>query len=101
MELMRNLYLRDPKTIRSNMLDFGPVLEIATLEILSVTVSLFISTIQIVLKRLSPLFSLSAHSLKKLIKTGPVVGLIFAISRSRAGPGTGFMPDATNIDHYS
>ncbi|KAG8307717.1 hypothetical protein J6590_013410 [Homalodisca vitripennis] len=43
-------------------LDFGSELEIAQVQILSVTVALFISTINLVLYRLSPLFCLTRSS---------------------------------------
>ncbi|KAG8314335.1 hypothetical protein J6590_094959, partial [Homalodisca vitripennis] len=47
---------------RSKSLDFGSELEIAQVQILSVTVALFISTINLVLYRLSPLFCLIRSS---------------------------------------
>ncbi|KAG8265622.1 hypothetical protein J6590_091000 [Homalodisca vitripennis] len=47
----------------SKTLEFGPELEIAQVQILSVTFALFISTIDLVLYRLSPLccFMRSSH----------------------------------------
>ncbi|KAG8293739.1 hypothetical protein J6590_010726 [Homalodisca vitripennis] len=50
------------KAQRSKSLDFGSELEIAQVQILSVTVVLFISTINLVLYRLSPLFCLTRYS---------------------------------------
>ncbi|KAG8301353.1 hypothetical protein J6590_055121 [Homalodisca vitripennis] len=47
---------------RSKSLDFGSELEIAQVQILSVTVALFISTINLVLHRLSPLFCLISYT---------------------------------------
>ncbi|KAG8276752.1 hypothetical protein J6590_057651 [Homalodisca vitripennis] len=47
---------------RSKSLDFGSELEIAQVQILSVGVALFISTINLVLYRLSPLFCLIRSS---------------------------------------
>ncbi|KAG8324498.1 hypothetical protein J6590_091018 [Homalodisca vitripennis] len=53
---------RVPMAERSKSLDFGSELEIAQVQILSVTVALFISTINLVLYRLSPLFCLIRSS---------------------------------------
>ncbi|KAG8309931.1 hypothetical protein J6590_073728 [Homalodisca vitripennis] len=47
---------------RSKSLDFGSEVEIAQVQILSVTLALFISTIDLVLYRLSPLFCLIRSS---------------------------------------
>ncbi|KAG8307268.1 hypothetical protein J6590_026844 [Homalodisca vitripennis] len=53
---------RVPMAERSKSLDFGSELEIAQVQILSVTIALFISTIDLVLYRLSPLFCLIRSS---------------------------------------
>ncbi|KAG8302774.1 hypothetical protein J6590_025053 [Homalodisca vitripennis] len=54
--------LRFADAERSKTLDFGSQLEIAQIQILSVTLALFISTIDGVLYRLSPLFCLLRSS---------------------------------------
>ncbi|KAG8265304.1 hypothetical protein J6590_097558 [Homalodisca vitripennis] len=51
-----------PMAERSKSLDFGSELEITQVQILSVTIALFISTIDLVLYRLSPLFCLARSS---------------------------------------
>ncbi|KAG8265023.1 hypothetical protein J6590_104390, partial [Homalodisca vitripennis] len=50
------------ESLRSKSLDFGSELEITHVQILSVTIALFISTIDLVLYRLSPLFCLIRSS---------------------------------------
>ncbi|KAG8281218.1 hypothetical protein J6590_063418 [Homalodisca vitripennis] len=62
-----DLQLRVPMAERSKSLDFGSELEIAQVQILSVTVALFISTINLVLYRLSPLFCLIRSSHRPVV----------------------------------
>ncbi|KAG8271223.1 hypothetical protein J6590_068113 [Homalodisca vitripennis] len=59
-----------PMAERSKSLDFGSELEIALVQILSVTVALFISTIDLVLYRLSPLFCLIRSSHRPVAHEG-------------------------------
>ncbi|KAG8302835.1 hypothetical protein J6590_025113 [Homalodisca vitripennis] len=54
--------LRHSTLLTIMTLDFGSNLEIAQVQVLSVTVALFISTIDLVLYRLSPLFCLIRSS---------------------------------------
>ncbi|KAG8264692.1 hypothetical protein J6590_008627, partial [Homalodisca vitripennis] len=56
------IYLGVPMAERSKTLDFGSELEIAQAQILSVTEALFISIIDLVLYRCSPLFCLIRSS---------------------------------------
>ncbi|KAG8288551.1 hypothetical protein J6590_016676 [Homalodisca vitripennis] len=60
--ILVDLLLEVPMAERSKMLDFESELETAQVRILSVTVAPFISTIGLVLYRLSPLFRLIRSS---------------------------------------
>ncbi|KAG8280291.1 hypothetical protein J6590_085097 [Homalodisca vitripennis] len=59
-----------PTAERSKSLKFGSELEITQVQILSVTVALFISTIALVLYRLSPLFCLIRSSHRPVAHEG-------------------------------
>ncbi|KAG8271290.1 hypothetical protein J6590_066756 [Homalodisca vitripennis] len=64
---------------RSKSLDFGSELEIAQVQILSVTFALFISTIDLVLYRLFPLFCLIRSSHRPTVAGGELLEKLDAI----------------------
>ncbi|KAG8277408.1 hypothetical protein J6590_042640 [Homalodisca vitripennis] len=59
-----------PMAERSKSLDFGSELEITHVQILSVTIALFINIIDLVLYRLSPLFCLIRSSHRPVVHEG-------------------------------